>query len=176
MEITGHEVQAIGWMLNTSQLKSCNKYVNHRAMCGQALSCSKTTPAKTSCATCSEWPVTISAVNQSIINHSVLSKSRSFTANTAFSTLPSSQSFFLYLHTVHLPLCCLSSDIFFCREFSSCLSFLLEHPSAGSYFLVSGPANFYSSSLSVLALFFLLALFLAQLHFFILSVHLILVR
>ena len=37
--------------------------------------------------------------------------------------------------------------IFFCRELSSRLPFLLEHPSAGSYFLLSGPASFFSSSL-----------------------------
>ena len=48
---------------------------------------------------------------------------------------------------------------------------VLEHPSAGSSFLASGPANFFSSSLSIPALFFLLPLFLAQLHFFIMCVH-----
>ena len=37
-----------------------------------------------------------------IINHSVLPKDWSFTANSAFSTLPSSQPSFSYLHTVHL--------------------------------------------------------------------------
>ena len=37
-----------------------------------------------------------------IINHSVLPKGRSFTANSAFSTLPSSQPSFSYLNTVHL--------------------------------------------------------------------------
>ena len=98
------------------------------------------------------------------INHSVLPKGRYFTANAAFSTLPSSQSF-LYLYTIHLSWCCLSSDIFFCYESSSRLPFILEHPSAGSSFLASDPANFFSSSLSVPALFFLLALFEAELHF-----------
>ena len=67
---------------------------------------------------------------------------------------------------VDLPRCCLSSDIFFCREPSYRLPFLLELPSAGSSFLASGPANLFSSSLSVPALFFLLPLFLAQLHFY----------
>ena len=66
---------------------------------------------------------------------------------------------------VHLSSCCLSPGIFFCSESSSRLSFLLQHPSAGSSFLASGPVNFFSSSLSVPALFFLLPLFLAQLHF-----------
>ena len=66
-------------------------------------------------------------------------KWRSFTANPAFSTLPSSQPSSSYLHTVHLSSCCLSPDIFFSRELSSRLSFLLEHPSAGSSFLASGP-------------------------------------
>ena len=42
---------------------------------------------------------------------------------------------------------------------------VLEHPSAGSSILASGPTNFFSSSLSVPALFFLLPLFQAQLHF-----------
>ena len=42
---------------------------------------------------------------------------------------------------------------------------VLEHPLAGSSFLASGPANFFSYSLSVPALIFLLPLFLAQLHF-----------
>ena len=42
---------------------------------------------------------------------------------------------------------------------------VLEHPSAGRSFLASGPANFFYSSLSVPALFFLLPLLLAQLHF-----------
>ena len=42
----------------------------------------------------------------------------------------------------------------------------LISPSAGSSFLASGPSNFfYSSSLSVPALFFILPLFQAQLHF-----------
>ena len=36
------------------------------------------------------------------INHSVLPKGRSFTANSAFFTLPCSQPSFPYLHTVHL--------------------------------------------------------------------------
>ena len=36
------------------------------------------------------------------INHSVLPKGRSLTANSAFSTLPFSQPSFSYLHTVHL--------------------------------------------------------------------------
>ena len=56
-------------------------------------------------------------------------------------------------------------DIFFCLELSSHLPYLLEHPSIGSSFIASGPANIFSSSLSVPALFFLLPLFLAQLHF-----------
>ena len=43
---------------------------------------------------------------------------------------------------------------------------VLEHPSAGSSFLAIGPVNFFSSPLLVPALFFLLTLFLAQLHFF----------
>ena len=59
----------------------------------------------------------------------------------------------------------LSSYIFFCRELSSHLPFLLEHTSAGSSFLASGPVNLFFSSLSVPAVFFLLPLFLAQLHF-----------
>ena len=42
---------------------------------------------------------------------------------------------------------------------------LFSQPSGGSFFLASGPANFFSSSLLVPALFFLLPLFLAQLHF-----------
>ena len=41
-----------------------------------------------------------------------------------------------------------------------------EHPSGGSSFLASGPANFFSSSLSVPALLFVLPLFPAQLHFY----------
>ena len=57
------------------------------------------------------------------------------------------------------------SDFFFCLKLSSHLPFLLEHPSAGISFLTSGPVNFFSSPLSVPALFFLLLLFLAQLHF-----------
>ena len=100
------------------------------------------------------------------INHRVLPKGRSFTANSEFSTLPSSQPSFSYLHTIHFSLCCLSSDIFFCLEPSSRLPFLLEHPPAGSSFLTSSPIIFFSSSLSVTALFFLLPLFLAQLHFY----------
>ena len=76
------------------------------------------------------------SINQSS-NHSVLPRGRSFTANSAFSTLPSSHSTFSYLH-----------------------------PSAGSSFLASGPADFFSSSLSVPALFFLHPLFLAKLHFY----------
>ena len=51
------------------------------------------------------------------------------------------------------------------------LQFLVEHPSAGSSFSTSDQANFFSSSLSVPALFFLLPLFLTKLHFFVLSVH-----
>ena len=94
------------------------------------------------------------------INHSVLPKGRSFTANSAFSTVPSSQHSFSYLHTSW---CWLPSYMFFCRELSSRLPFLIENPWAGSSFLTSGPANFFSSS--VPALFFLLPLFLAQLHF-----------
>ena len=58
-----------------------------------------------------------------------------------------------------------SSDIFFCPELSSHLPYLLEHPSAGSSFLAIVPENFFSASLSVPALFFLLPLILAQLHF-----------
>ena len=108
---------------------------------------------------------------QNLINHSVLPKGRSFTANSAFSTLPSSQTFFSYLHTVHLSWCCLSTNIFFCHEHSTHLPFLPEHPSAGSSFSASSPANFFSSSVSVPALLFLLPFFAAQLHFFILSVH-----
>ena len=86
-------------------------------------------------------------VVQSIL---VFCPSRSFTANSAFSTLPSSRPSFSYLHTVHLSWCCLSSDIFFCREPSSHLPFLLEHPSAGTSFLVSGPANFFFISSSII--------------------------
>ena len=104
-----------------------------------------------------------SRFNQSI-NHSALPKGRSFIENSASSTLPSSQSSFSYLHTVHLSECCLSTYIFFCREPSSRLPFLLENPSAGSSFLVSDPANLFSSSLLDPALFFFLPLFLAQLH------------
>ena len=54
---------------------------------------------------------------------------------------------------------------------SSASNFLLFYHSfqsilqPGSSFLASGPAHFFSSSLSVPALFFLLPLFLAQLHF-----------
>ena len=33
-----------GW-LNTSQLNSCRRCIDHQAMCGRALLCSKTTPA-----------------------------------------------------------------------------------------------------------------------------------
>ena len=106
------------------------------------------------------------STNQSI-NQSIkcMPKGRSFTANSAFSNVPSSQSTFSYLHTVYLRWC-LSFDIFFCREPSSRLPFLLEHPSAGSSFLASGPVNFFSSPLSVLALFFLLPVLLVQLHFY----------
>ena len=43
--------------------------------------------------------------------------------------------------------------------------FLLEHSSAGSFFLASDPVNLFSYSLSVPALFFLLPLFLAHLQF-----------
>ena len=43
------------------------------------------------------------------INHSVLPKGRSFTANSAFCTQPSSQPSFSYLHIIHLSYCCLSS-------------------------------------------------------------------
>ena len=95
-------------------------------------------------------------INQS---YSVLSKCRSFTAKSAFCTLPSSQSSFSHVHIVHS------------LELSSRLPFFLGHPSAGSYFLASGPVNFLSPSLSVPALFFILPLFVEQLHFFILSVH-----
>ena len=59
----------------------------------------------------------------------------------------------------------LSSDIFFCLELSSRLPFLLEHPSAGNSSLANGPANFFFTSLSVSALFFVLPLFLGELHF-----------
>ena len=99
------------------------------------------------------------------INHSVLPKSRSFTANSVFSTLLSSQPSFSYLHTFHFSWCSLSSDIFFCREPSYRLPLLLEYPSAGSSFLVNGPANFFSYSLSVAALIFALPLFPEQLRF-----------
>ena len=101
------------------------------------------------------------SIHQSIINHRVVPKGRCFTVNSAFSTLSSSQPSLSYLHTVHIGLLssCPSSDIVFCRELSSRLPFLLEHPSAGISFLVSGPANLFSSSLSVPALFFLLLLF-----------------
>ena len=60
------------------------------------------------------------------INRSVLPKGRSFAANSAFSTLPSSQPSFSYLHKVHLSWCCLSSDIFFCLELFPPLPILLE--------------------------------------------------
>ena len=89
-------------------------------------------------------------INQS---YSVLSKCRSFTAKSAFCTLPSSQSSFSHVHIVHS------------LELSSRLPFFLGHPSAGSYFLASGPVNFLSSSLSVTALFYLLPLFPAQMYF-----------
>ena len=79
-------------------------------------------------------------------------------------TQDSPQLSFSYLHTVHLS-CSLSSDIFFCLELSSRLQFLLEHPSKGSSFLASVQANFFSSSLSVPVLFYLLLLFLEQMHF-----------
>ena len=82
-------------------------------------------------------------VHWSSIGHSVLPKNRSFTTNSVFSTLPSSQPYFSYFQTVHLLQCCLSSDIFFCPELSSHLSYLLEHPSAGSSFVVNGPVNFW---------------------------------
>ena len=59
----------------------------------------------------------------------------------------------------------LSSDIIFCFKLSFHSPFLLENPSAGSSFLASGPTNFFSSSLLVPALFFLLPFFLAQQHF-----------
>ena len=50
------------------------------------------------------------------------------------------------------------------RNVFSHLPYLPEHPSACSSFLASGPANLFPSSLSILALFFLLPLFIAQLH------------
>ena len=72
----------------------------------------------------------------SSVNHNVLPKGRPFTANSTYSTLPSSQPSISYLYTVHLSWCCLSSHIFFCHEPSSRLQFLLEHPSAGSSFVL----------------------------------------
>ena len=72
-----------------------------------------------------------------LINRSVLSKVRSFAANSAFSILPTSQPSFSYLHTVNLSYCCLSSDIFFCLELSSHLPYLPEHPSFSRQFLLS---------------------------------------
>ena len=47
----------------------------------------------------------------------------------------------------------------------------VKHPSAGSFFLASGPVNFFSSSLPVPALFFLLPVFPAQLDFSFLFIH-----
>ena len=91
----------------------------------------------------------------SIINHSILPKGKSFISNSAFPLLSSYSPFIIML----------SFDILFCLELSSRLPFLQEHPSAGTSFLTNGPANFFFSSLSVPALFFLLPLFLAQLHF-----------
>ena len=107
------------------------------------------------------WISSLAFINQSI---SVLPKGRSFTANSAFSILPSSQTSFSYLrksiyHYV------LYHHIFFYLELSSRLPFLLEHSSPGNSLLASGPANFFFSSLLVPALFFFLPLFLEQLHF-----------
>ena len=53
----------------------------------------------------------ISVINQSS-KHNVLPKGRSFTANSTFSNLSTSQPSFSYLRTVHLSWYCLSSDIF----------------------------------------------------------------
>ena len=64
---------------------------------------------------------------------------------------------FIYHDIVYHP-------IFYCYEPSFRLPFLQEHSSAGSFFLANGPANFFSSSLSVSALFFFLLLVLTQLH------------
>ena len=54
----------------------------------------------------------------------------------------SSQSSFSYLHTVHLSCCCLTSDIFFCRESSSHLPFLLEDRFSRQFFLSQWPNQF----------------------------------
>ena len=89
----------------------------------------------------------------------------------------------LWLHTHHsplYPLLCLPSriciqsiyyDVVYHLISTSAANLLpvyhsvLELPSAGSYFWASGPANFFSSFLSVIALLFLLLLFPAQLKF-----------
>ena len=105
------------------------------------------------------------------INHSVLPQGQIFYSNSAFSTLPSSQpSFriiiqFIYHNVVnHL----ISSSA---ANFLPHLPFLLEHPSAGSSFLVSGPANFFSPSLSVFSIILPSPTLSSTTEFFILSVH-----
>ena len=105
------------------------------------------------------------------INHTILPKGKSFTANSAISTLPSSQPSFSHLHKsiYHDVVYRLISSS--AANFPLVYHFLLEHPSADNSFLASSPANFFSSSLSLPALFFLLPLYLAELHFFIFSVH-----
>ena len=99
------------------------------------------------------------------INHSVLTKG-GLSLHTQHSPLYPllSLPFPILIQSIYRNVV-LSSDIFFCRELSSHLPFLLEHPSAGSSFLASGTTNFFSSSLSVPASFFLLPFFLSQLHF-----------
>ena len=62
----------------------------------------------------------------------------------------------------------LSTVIFFCHEPSSRLPFLLEHHSANSF---SGPANFFSFSLSVPAFFLPSPNLSSTTAFFIFSVH-----
>ena len=100
------------------------------------------------------------SINQSINQSQCSAKGQVFHCKLSIlhSTLFSA-IFFIFAHS-------LSSDIFFYREPSSHLPFLLERPSAGSSLLASSPVNSFSSSLSIPALFFLLPLFLAQLHFY----------
>ena len=87
-----------------------------------------------------------------------------FTANSALSTLPYSQPSFSNLHTIHLSMLSIIWYLLLPRTY---FPFII--PSRASYskrsFLASDPVNFSPYSLSVPALFFLLPLFLAQLHF-----------
>ena len=97
------------------------------------------------------------------INHNILPKGRSFTANSAFSTLPSSQPFCIFIHSVY-------HNVVYNLISSAATSFAFTIHSRASFSrhfrLSQWPSQFLSLFLSVPALFLLLPHFLVQLHFY----------